>query len=743
MARDRDKDGNVHMYEGLNSSGQIINHPVIQGTIVLDAPHYVDDLEEFPAVGEEITSGEYKIRQSTTFEPFTLKYKFGSSYTYIPFADAIVHDISTIKWGDTIGVTYTDALTAINSDFNNLFTDNTDIETFDEFVNFSNITGFNVVNRGGFAGCTNLKSITLPPYFTRIPGDGYRTLGFNGCSSLERVTGLNQLVEICADCFANCENLSIILNLPNLTTLGGGAFYNSGITKIENLGSVTALERNGQSGHGAFHHCQSLTEVTLSNVVTLGMSTFTDCIALTKATLPNVTSIGQNSFYGCTALVEVVTSSSPVTVDSGVFQNCTSLTNVHNLKLTGTVGARAFANCSALEGEIDLAGCTAVNASAFNGCTNLTLKNTGNLISIDQNAFSGSNLYNPVLNNVEVFANNALVNVSGLGDITLDSVTSFGVSVFNNSDVHSVIFTENVDIPSRSLPGNTFRNCTNLVSVTLPSTINIIEAECFYNCTALESINLQYVTAISAQAFLGSGLRSITLNSGLTLRPNTFGIESHFQNCLSLETVDLGNITSLPNNCFRDCTALTTISNFEAITTLGLEVFRGCSSLDIAELNLPNLAEFIDSASNIGHCFYQNKIRLIRNLGTITRLPASTFASNQFMTAAILPPTLTEIARDAFNSNIRLDNLIIRATTPPTLTTAGIFFNCPLTSIFVPAGSLTNYQVTTNWSTFASRMREYNEVSALPIDNTNGDYCFLNVDNSLYEWQSTTWVKII
>jgi len=83
-----------------------------------------------------------------------------------------------------------------------------------------------------------------------------------------------------------------------------------------------------------------------------------------------------------------------------------------------------------------------------------------------------------------------------------------------------------------------------------------------------------------------------------------------------------------------------------------------------------------------------------------------------------LPSTMTEIRFRAFEQ-CTLKRLIIRATTPPTLTSSGVFDGgydnaggCP---IYVPAASVTAYQTASDkWSRYASRIKSIE--TDLPAD---------------------------
>lgn len=176
-----------------------------------------------------------------------------------------------------------------------------------EVVSLGKITALSGAsnNRGMFTGCSNLKKINL--------GDTITTIGnqtFYGCKASE-IVGMSAISSLGANAFTNCTNLAIEVNLPNLTSIttsyGGSQFYNSGITKVLNFGSITTLP-NGGMYQGVFNNCSSLTEVTLpSTITTIGNYTFYKCNAL--ATLiclaTTVPSLGSNQNFASTLKIYV------------------------------------------------------------------------------------------------------------------------------------------------------------------------------------------------------------------------------------------------------------------------------------------------------------------------------------------------------------------------------------------------------------------------------------------------------
>lgn len=95
--------------------------------------------------------------------------------------------------------------------------------------------------------------------------------------------------------------------------------------------------------------------------------------------------------------------------------------------------------------------------------------------------------------------------------------------------------------------------------------------------------------------------------------------------------------------------------------------------------------------------------------GLLSAVVASGTGTNQSMfyncaklKTATLASTISNIRSFTFRACVVLEEVIIEATTPPTLG-SGAFQDCrALTSIYVPDASVSTYQSTSGWSTYAS-----------------------------------------
>lgn len=144
-------------------------------------------------------------------------------------------------------------------------------------------------------------------------------------------------------------------------------------------------------------------------------------------------------------------------------------------------------------------------------------------------------------------------NFYSFGDLNVINFTS---GLFQNNQ--KIVY---VDLPSflDEIGAKTFYNCTNLKGVGFTnSNVTTIEESAFQNCSSLKDITFSNkLTTVGNYAFAHTAIEEIPALSNIT----TMGI-GIFQGCTSLAEVIYPaseNFTTVPENIFADCTSLSTI----------------------------------------------------------------------------------------------------------------------------------------------------------------------------------------
>lgn len=178
-----------------------------------------------------------------------------------------------------------------------------------ELVTSINLTTAPQIGNYAFAGCFNIKSITIPNCVRSI-GRG----ALSNCSNIKNIVIPNSVVSIGYNAFLGCssvENITIpFIDKPfNEVTNSPAFFYLFG----EKFTDVP----------------DSLKTVIISGGTMISDFSFVGCSKITKIIIPDtVTNIGTSAFANCTSLESLTIPNSVTSINSWAFENCSNLTNV-------------------------------------------------------------------------------------------------------------------------------------------------------------------------------------------------------------------------------------------------------------------------------------------------------------------------------------------------------------------------------------------------------------------------------
>ena len=122
-----------------------------------------------------------------------------------------------------------------------------------------------------------------------------------------------------------------------------------------------------------------------------------------------------------------------------------------------------------------------------------------------------------------------------------------------------------------------FYDCSEMTSVSLPTTLETMGADVFMYCTGLTSVTIpDGVTFISGDFFRGcTSLKSVTLPDSLR---ETGGCT--FMYCTSLTSVRLpATLLSISWQMFKDCKSLTSLTIPRSVVNVKQDAFSGCTAL--------------------------------------------------------------------------------------------------------------------------------------------------------------------
>ncbi|MBQ1773691.1 MAG: leucine-rich repeat protein [Prevotella sp.] len=281
--------------------------------------------------------------------------------------------------------------------------------------------------------------------------------------------------------YAFCRNYNITgVTLPNtVTTIGRSAFSNSGLLTISLPADLERIEP------GTFSYTRLKNVQLPEKLKYIGTSAFT-ATELTTVFIPSeVSKVETGAFVRCNKIASFVVSDENPVYDSR--DNCNALIETAtNTLISGFVsttipssvvriGESAFQESNIEEVEIP-DGVTDIDRMAFFSASWLhTVQLPESLVNIGDQVFTYFNC---------------------LRELTIpDGVKSIGNRCFSQSGLESFSFPLQVEIIESSM----FEYCPNLLSVTIPSSVNQIYSRAFYHCTALRGLICMVDTPIDIE----------------------------------------------------------------------------------------------------------------------------------------------------------------------------------------------------------------------------------------------------
>ena len=270
------------------------------------------------------------------------------------------------------------------------------------------------------------------------------------------------------------------------------------------------------------------------------------------------------------------------------------------------------------------------------------------------------------------------------------------IKKFSKSDLKKVIITG-----GESIDAGAFENCTELTSITIPSSVRYIGECAFEGCNRLT--NIYYTGDIAGWCGI-SGLNYI-MSSSLTLYIGGNKVEGDlvipdgvtsigdfaFQGCSGLTSVTIGNsVTSIGDGAFRDCIRLTSIyytgdiagwcgiSGLNYIISSSLTLYIGGNKVE-GELVIPN------GVTSIGDFAFQDcrGLTSVTIGNSVTSIGDGAFYGCSGLTSITIPDSVTSIGSYAFYDCRGLTSVTIGSGVKSIGSFA--FYDCRgLTSITIP-----------------------------------------------------------
>lgn len=292
---------------------------------------------------------------------------------------------------------------------------------------------------------------------------------------------------------------------------------------------------------------------------------------------------------------------------------------------------------------------TYINEKAFYACAGLvSVVIPSCVISINYNSFTGCE---------------SLTTVTINSDSITSGPYSSGMSLNNifGSQVTNIVIG-----PVTTIGSFAFFQCSNLETVTIPSSVQYIGNCAFLNCGSLYRVFISDLTAWCRINFANETsnplyqAHHLYLNNSLVTHvsiPNTMtSIKKYaFYGCSDLTSVEIPNsVTFIGENAFRDCTGLSSVFIPAGVSSINEGTFRGCTSL--TSVDLPYLIEIGDYA--FYHCNSLNNL-VIPN--SVVSIGTHAFEFCSSLTSVTIPSSVNTIGQHAFDACPQMTSVTINS----------------------------------------------------------------------------------
>lgn len=211
-----------------------------------------------------------------------------------------------------------------------------------------------------------------------------------------------------------------------------------------------------------------------------------------------------------------------------------------------------------------------------------------------------------------------------------------------------------------------FKNCTNLKSVTIPSSIKVIGKNAFWGCTGLTEFTIPAtVREIGSNAFmLCSNLAELTISEGVqTIK------QAAFQNCDKLTSITIpSTMSTIGTGAFELCDLLESVVISPGVTKISDSMFSACPAL--SSVSIPSTVESIGSYA-FGSCRALESITIPEGVVTIG---SYAFQHCTALKSIVLPSTANSLSYSMLRNCSALETVSVLGN--PTLVRELCFAYC-------------------------------------------------------------------
>ena len=483
-----------------------------------------------------------------------------------------------------------------------------------------------------FAYCGNMTSFTLSNAIKTIPAFCFTANKLSSFAIPESVTTID------SSAFRECTNLSEIVIPENVITMGSFVFgysptivYCEALTKpdgwqsgwdggcqviwghvnhgiIDGFKYASIKDESGNAKCSIIEYVGQLDAVIIPNfinnikVTEIANEAFLDKSNITSIALPiYLEKIGVAAFKGC-GFACIDLPSSLISIGSSAFSMCLNLTSISIPDAITNISQSCFFGCSNLSDVVFPGALINIEAGAFTDCAIASLSFPKNLTSIGLSAFAKNTLLTDLVIPSSV--------------TKLDSSCFAGCFSLDNLKIEDGVQTIN---------DTCFFGCLSLFSVAIPNTVTYIGPRILDTCISLVELTIPFIglnrtTVANQESYPLGYIFGITVQNTLVKTTQTFNYDGSsntidyyfpghlsvvvvnddvipvgaFQNCTTIQAVDINDASNLYEYSFAACSSLKTIISGNSELVIASTAFQNTVNIEMVFLEYSK-AEYISN----------------------------------------------------------------------------------------------------------------------------------------------------
>lgn len=490
-------------------------------------------------------------------------------------------------------------------------------------------------------------------------------------------------------------------------------------------GAMTVVGTGTMTEYGHFEltpwytHKDNIKSLTVGEgIISISSRAFYSCPALLKLSLPStLKNIGQGALGQCTNIEEITVKAltPPVTGSIDAFANMREDIPVY--VPAGTVAAyRAATSWSHFiyirTADGNSGTCGADLTWTFDPATGtLTITGSG---AMDNWAEDEPKVpWDAVMEDIKTVVMSD--EVTNIGDYAFIRATNLETINFPSAltRIGELSFYGCTKLPEVVLPEGfttldmqVFENCTSLTNIVLPSTLTAIDGSTFEGCTGLTSIVAKMTTPLVLDASVFNKVPKdipLYVPAASVALYQAADVWKEFTNIRAIDNAG-GTCGTNLTWTFDTPTGVLTIkglgkmTDWESRTEVSWAEYKDAIKTVVMHVGVQSIGgkAFCD-------CDVLTSVTIPEG---VTKIGTEAFAASDKIPTLTLPATLTEIGDMAFDGCNGLTELIVKATTPPTLALDAFTDVDKAIPVYVPFGSGAAYRAAEGWNEFTHILEE-------------------------------------